>query len=62
MERMRKEYLVLKSDQAGDADIVGVFSSKRKARKAVERDGQKTDRNHSYWLVVLPEDQTVGKE
>ena len=62
MERLRKEYLVLKSDQTGDADIVGVFSSRIKARKAVECDGQKTGRNHSYWLVVLPEDQTVGKE
>ena len=36
MERTRKEYLVLKSDQAGEADIVGVFSSRRKAKAAAE--------------------------
>lgn len=48
MERMRKEYLVLKNDQAGEADIVGVFSSRKKARNAVEKDSVRTDRNRSY--------------
>lgn len=61
MERMRKEYLVLKNDQAGEADIVGVFSSRKKARSAAEKDSVRTDRNHSYWLVVLAEDRPFRK-
>ena len=61
MERMRKEYLVLKNDQAGEADIVGVFSSRKKARNAVEKDSVRTDRNHSYWLVILTEDRPFRK-
>ena len=60
MERTRKEYLVLKSDRAGEADIVGVFSSKRKAKAAVETDNKKDYKSHSYWMVVLPEDRPVG--
>jgi hypothetical protein len=59
MERMRKEYLVLKNDQAGDADIVGVFSSKRKARKAVETDSTEQEPGSSYWVVVLLEDRLM---
>ena len=59
MERMRKEYLVLKSDQAGDADIVGVFSSKRKARTAVETDSTEQEPGSSYWVVVLLEDRLI---
>lgn len=54
---MRKEYLVLKSDRVGEADIVGVFSSRKKAKRAVEKDSDMTERNHSYWLVILPEDR-----
>lgn len=58
MERTRKEYLVLKSDQAGEADIVGVFSSRRKAKAAAESDHNE-DNSHSYWMVVLLEDRLV---
>ena len=58
MERTRKEYLVLKSDQAGEADIVGVFSSRRKAKAASETDNEENNA-HSYWIVVLPEDRPV---
>lgn len=58
MERTRKEYLVLKSDQAGEADIVGVFSSRRKAKAAAESD-QDENNTHSYLMVVLPEDRPV---
>ena len=58
MKRTRKEYLVLKSDRAGDAGIVGVFSSKRKARTAVEADAGDR-RSDTYWLVVLAEDRPV---
>ena len=58
MGRTRKEYLVLRSDRAGDADIVGVFSSRRKARTAVEADAG-GDRSDTYWLVVLAEDRPV---
>ena len=61
MERTRKEYLVLKSDRAGDADIVGVFSSKRKAKTAVEADTE-TSGSDTYWLVVLAEDRLVKNE
>lgn len=59
MERTRKEYLVLRSDQAGDAGIVGVFSSKRKARAAAQKDISAGRKNSSYWLVVLPEDRLL---
>ena len=58
MERTRKEYLVLKSDQAGEADIVGVFSSRRKAKAAAESDHNE-DNSYSFWMVVLPEDRPV---
>lgn len=58
MERTRKEYLVLKSDQAGEADIVGVFSSRRKAKAAAESDHNE-DNFHSYWMVILPEDRPM---
>ena len=58
MERTRKEYLVLKSDQAGEADILGVFSSRRKAKAASETDNEENNA-HSYWIVVLPEDRPV---
>lgn len=60
MERTRKEYLVLRNDQAGEAGIVGVFSSKRKARNAVENDTIQDSRSYSYWLIVLAEDKIVG--
>ena len=40
MVRTRKEYLVLRSDRAGEADIVGVFSSGKKAKVAVAEDGR----------------------
>ena len=40
MVRTRKEYLVLCSDRAGEADIVGVFSSRKKAKVAVAEDGR----------------------
>ena len=59
MERTRKEYLVLRSDQEGGADIVGVFSSRKKARSAVEKDGENVKQKPSYWLVVLQEDAVV---
>ena len=58
MERTRKEYLVLKSDQAGEADILGVFSSRRKAKAASGTDNEENNA-HSYWIVVLPEDRPV---
>ena len=58
MERTRKEYLVLRGNQGGEAGIVGVFSSKRKARAAAEKDIS-TGNESSYWLVVLPEDKLL---
>ena len=58
MERTRKEYLVLKSDQAGEANIVGVFSSRRKAKAAAESNHNENN-THSYLIVVLPEDRPV---
>ena len=61
MERTRKEYLVLRSDRAGEADIVGVFSSRKKARSAAGDDLAARNRESSYWLVVLPEDRPLGK-
>ena len=59
MKRTRKEYLVLKKDPVGEADIVGVFSSKRKARKAVETDSTEQEPGSSYWVVVLLEDRLM---
>ncbi len=56
MERTRKEYLVLRSDRAGDAGIVGVFSSSKRARAAAGDDLSAGNNESSYWLVVLPED------
>jgi len=59
MERTRKEYLVLRSDQAGEAGIVGVFSSRRKAKAATQKDITSGRKNSSYWLLVLPEDRPI---
>ena len=59
MVRTRKKYLVLRSDRAGEADIVGVFSSGKKAKAAVAEDGRERQ-SVSYWMVVLPEDRHVS--
>ena len=59
MERTRKEYLVLRGGQGGDAGIVGVFSSRRKAKAATQKDITSGRKNSSYWLVVLPEDRLL---
>ncbi len=59
MVRTRKEYLVLRGDQEGEADIVGVFSSGKKAKAAVAEDGRERQ-SVSYWMVVLPEDRKVS--
>ena len=59
MGRTRKEYLVLRSDQAGETDIVGVFSSRRRAKAAAEKDNNKS-KPASYWMVVLPEDRPLN--
>lgn len=61
MERTRKEYLVLRNDQAGEADIVGVFSSRKKARAAVGKDSERESNQSSYWLVILSEDRLVKR-
>lgn len=58
MERTRKEYLVLKNDRVGEADIVGVFSSRRRAKAAAVADSN-NNKPASYWLVVLPEDKPL---
>ena len=59
MERTRKEYLVLRSDRAGEAGIVSVFSSRKKARAAAGEDLSAANNESSYWLVVLPEDMRL---